>query len=151
MKKLVGVIIIGIMFLSSLAFAGIQAVNFGQPSSQENNVQGNVELPSQVIIDYRLSPAQFNQVLARGFTVATYSYDKSCFECADERGFIERLVLSQEFQGQIILEEIERSGQSGLEVASVFGRKKLDAIEPNSTVEAFCELVVSPPVGCAVR
>lgn len=148
MKKLVGIVVIGIMFLSSLAFAAVQGFDSGSTQQQQ---AAQAELPSQLIIDYRMSSAQFNEVLSRGFTVATYKYDKGCVQCIDERRLIEQLVLSREFQNQIILEEVEQSGPSELEIASYLGRKKIDKIDTNSTLKAFCELVASPPVGCVLR
>ncbi len=149
MKKWIGVALIGIMFLSSIAFAIIQAFPVDQSSQPQE--PGQAELPSQLILDYRMPTAQFNEVMSRGFTVATYKYDRDCIECADERSILEQIVLSQEFQNQIILEEIAQDGPSKLEVASAFGTKTLDKIDVNSTLEIFCELVANPPLGCAVK
>ncbi len=150
MKKWIGILLIGIMFLSSIAFAVVQSLFSGQPPQQEQTNQNQAGLPSQLIIDYRMSPAQFQEAISRGFTVATYKYDKNCIACVDERGFIEQLVLSKDFQNQIILEEIEKNGESELEVASFFGKKKLENIDANSTIKVFCELVANPPLGCVV-
>lgn len=147
MKKWIGLALIGIMFFSSIAFAALQSVT---PTNQLGG-ETFVSLPSQAIIDYKLSPQVYNEALSRGFTVATYSYDKSCVECIDERAQIEQIVLSQEFQNQIILEEIAESGASKLEIASLYGKRTLEKTDANSTISAFCEIVANPPLGCAVR
>jgi len=144
MKKWIGVALIAIMFVSSFAIAGIQS--FSPPQTDAG--RGQVELPSQPIIDYKMSSEQFSEALSRGFTVATYRYDGSCIECADERREIEQVVLSSEFQSQIILEEVQAPGRSSLEVESLFGKKALDTISVNSTLAALCEVATSPPLFC---
>lgn len=153
MKKWISVALIGLMFLSSLAFAGIQSLygGFGGTNSPAAQSQEEAQLPSQAVIDYSLSPPQFNLAISRGVTVATYSYDKNCIECANERQFVESLALSREFQNQIVLEEIQRSGKSSLKIQSFLGSRTLEKIGQNETIKAFCDLVVSPPVGCVLR
>lgn len=151
MKKVIGFAVIGIMFFSTIAFAVVQSFYVGQNPGAHNAAQQDVELPGERIIDYRLSPAQFNFALSSGLTVATYTYDLACAECAEERQFVEQLVLSQDFQDQIILEEVQRSGASRLEVTSAFGSVVLNETDPDGITDAFCQLAVSPPLGCAVR
>lgn len=147
MHKSVGILLIGIMFFSSIAFAFIQAF-YTAPAPAVDQTAAQAQLPSQQIVDYALSGAQVSAAVSRGFTVATYTYDKSCLECANERGLLEQIALSKEFQNQIILQEVEGSGPSSLSMTSSFGQRTLDAIDENSTVAAFCDVVVSPPLGC---
>lgn len=147
MKKWIGVILIGLMFFSSLAFAAIQSVTtVVQPGAD----QQAADIPTQQIIDYRMTPQQFQMALGRGLTVATYKYGKDCVECIDQRGLLEQAVMSQEFNGQIILEEIETTEPTSLVVESFVGRRDVESIDQQSLVNAFCELVAQPPIGCAV-
>lgn len=146
MKKFIGIILIGIMFFSSIAFAAIQALYFA-PQSQQG-AQQQVELPQELVLDYRLSQAQFEDALSRGFTVATYKYDTDCLVCSEEMRLLEDFVLSQEFRGQIILEEVRSDGESELEVASFLGRKNIDEINSDSVKQVFCDLVANPPLSC---
>lgn len=149
MKKIIGLLLIGIMFLSGIAIAGVQTFSGDQASGQQSE---RVEIPAQPIIDYRLSPAQLSEALSRGLTVMTYTYDRNCLECLNERVDIEQIALSKDFQNQIILEEVSRSsGNSTLEISSYFGSKTFDEFDTNSTIDSLCELVALPPLGCAVR
>jgi len=144
---LIGLFMIGTMLFSSLAFAFLSS--FGGPAQGGAvGTQQNEALPTDPIVDYSLSPSQFNQAMALGLTVVTYRYDRECIECADQRALIEQIALSQEFGGQVILEEIEGSGQQHLEVNSNFGGRPIDTIDQESIVGALCELVASPPLGC---
>lgn len=147
MRKWVGLLLIGVMLFSSVAVAGIQGLGIGGTQDQ---TAGQTQLPSQQIIDYRLSQEQFNQAVSTGLTIATYSYDKSCVECAGERGVVEQIALSKDFQNQILLEEIQQAGKSSLQIESLVGKKSLDSIAQNSTLKAFCDIVVSPPLGCTL-
>jgi hypothetical protein len=150
MKKWIGVGLIAIMFLSTIAFAIIQALSFsGVPQAQEQQQQTN-ELPSEPIINYRLSGPQFNEAISRGLTVATYRYDPQCTECSEERAFLEQLVITGGFEGQVILEEIESPGKSNLEIVSYLDRRNMDEISQEQVFRTFCDLVAQPPVSCAV-
>lgn len=151
MKKWIGIVLIGIMFLSSIAIAVIQSVTFGGVAPAQSQQQAQVTLPSEPIIEQRMTSDQFAEAISRGFTVATYKYDRTCVECAEERRLVEQIVLSKDFQGQIILEEVRQPGNSSLDVASAYGEKTVGKIDFNSTIDAFCELAVSPPLGCAAR
>jgi hypothetical protein len=150
MKKWVGLFLIGTMFFSSLAFAFLSGF-----SKQELGDQGaapqNEALPTDPIVDYKLSPVQFEQAMAVGMTVATYRYEKTCIECVDQRAVLERLILSQDFNGQVILEEVESTGPPSLEINSYTGGRLLDSISQESEIQAFCEFVASPPLGCVTR
>jgi hypothetical protein len=148
MKKWTGIFLIFTMFFSSLAFAFLSKVGDTAHIQQAPEPEG---LPSDFIISYRLSPLQFNQAMSTGLTVATYRYEKSCLECANQRAILERLALSQEFSGQVILEEIESSGPASLEVNSFLGGRTIDDINQESVISVFCELVANPPLGCVTR
>ncbi|MBI4894776.1 MAG: hypothetical protein HY833_03505 [Candidatus Aenigmarchaeota archaeon] len=146
MKKWIGLFLIGTMFFSSLAFAFISGFD-----TQTQNIAGapqNEALPTNPIVDYRLSPVQFEQAMSIGLTVVTYRYEKTCLECADQRAFLEQIVTSQDFGGQVILEEVESAGPASLEVNSNFGGRSIDSIDQESAVKALCEFVASPPLGC---
>ena len=138
---------IGLMFFSSIAFAAIQS--FG-PVVQDQTSQQATDIPTQQIIDYRMTPQQFQLALGRGITVATYKYSSDCVECLEQKGLLEQAVLSQEFNGQIILEEVETDEPTSLVVESYLGRRDVEKIDQQSLVNVFCELVAQPPIGCAV-
>lgn len=146
MKKWIGLALIGVMLFSSVAFAGIQSFYSGQPAQATQTTPN--QLPAQQIVDYSLNADQLNLALTSGLTVATYTYDKSCVQCADERRLVEQIIQSKDFQNQIILEEIVGSGASKLAIESYLGKKTLDSITQNATVQTLCDLVVSPPLGC---
>ena len=147
MKKWIGLFLVGTMFFSSLAFGFLSGFdsssNLGAPQAEA--------LPTEPIIDRRLSPVQFEQAMSIGLAVATYRYDKTCIECADQRGLLEQIVMSQDFGGQVILEEIEGAGPASLEINSNFGGRSLEKIDQESMVQAFCEFVASPPLGCVTN
>jgi hypothetical protein len=150
MKKWMGVALIFIMFSSSIAFAVVSSVTTpGQQHSQAPGMQIE-ELPTNPIIDYTLSPSQLNLAISQGLTVVTYKYEKTCIECADQRALLEQAVYSREFQGQIILEEIESSGPPSMEAVSFLGARSVESIDRESVVGALCELASNPPIGCAL-
>lgn len=147
MKKWIGVILIGLMFFSSIAFAAVQA--FYTPVIQTPQQQA-ADIPSEQIIDQRMSPQQFQAAIGRGLTVATYKYSNDCVECIETKGLLEQAVLSKEFNGQIILEEVETDEPSSLVVESFVGRREVQSMDQQSIVDVFCELVAQPPLACAV-
>lgn len=144
MKKVVGIVLIFIMFLSSIAFAAIGYVSGPQ---QQPAVQTEA-LPSQTIIDYRLSPVQLNVAMQSGLTVATYRYPLDCDRCFEERQFLESLVQSDDFQGQIILEEVQEGSESGLDIVSYVGSTSVSNMTSDSMQRGFCEVVVNQPLWC---
>lgn len=148
MKKWAGIFLIFTMLFSSLAFAFLSSV--GQPAQTQQAPQQE-GLPADFVIDYRLSPLQFNQAMSAGLTVATYKYERNCLECANQRALLEGLVFSQEFSGQVILEEVESTGPPSLEVNSFLGGRTVESLDQESLVSAFCELVANPPLGCVVK
>ena len=145
MKKWIGIALIAIMFLSSIAFAIIQAFSLPQQPQQQ---QQTAELPADFILDYKLTQAQYDEALSRGFTVMTYRYDDNCSECFAERNLLEQIVMSKEFSGQIILEEVKESSDVKLEMTSFAGAKSFNNIDQNEITKALCDLVVNPPLGC---
>lgn len=143
MKKWIGVALIGIMFFSTIAFAIIQSFSVPQQPPQQE-----VQLPLDYVIDYKMTQMQFDEAVSRGVTVATYKYESGCAECASERALLEQIVTSPEFQGQIILEEVQESGSPKLEIRSFAGERSFETIGNDQIVAALCELVVNPPLGC---
>ena len=143
MKKWISLAIIGIMFFSSIAYAGIQGLY--QPAATQ---QQQAELPGQLVLVEKMSQAQSDLVISRGLTVATYRYDATCVQCQAELKFLEDLVFSKEFQSQIVLEEVQEKGNSSLEITSFIGTRTLDRIEADTAFRAFCDYVANPPLAC---
>lgn len=144
MKKWIGLAMIGIMFFSLPAYAFFQ----GSFNSQPQSGGEQAELPQDYVIDYSMSQAQFQNAVERGLTVATYRYSGDCAECPAEISLLESIVRSQEFNGQIILEELRDSGSPRLQMVSFAGERSLDSVDQQSVFSALCDLVVSPPLSC---
>jgi hypothetical protein len=144
MKKWIGLAMIGIMFFSVPAYAFFQ----GSFTTQVPETNQQTQLPLDYIIDYKMTQDQYYHAIENGFAVATYRYSLGCAECGAERSLLEQIVMSREFQGQIILEEVQESGSPKLEIASFAGEKSFDKIEKDAVAAALCELVVNPPLGC---
>ena len=144
MKKWIGLVLIGIMFFSSIAFAIIQAAFVPQQPQAPEQVQ----LPVDYVLDNKLTEEQYQEAIGRGLTVMTYRYEDGCAECGAERSLLEQIVLSQEFQGQIILEEVKESSETKLEMVSFTGSKSFSSIDQNEITQALCGIVINPPLGC---
>lgn len=134
-----------VMLLSLFAFPFFLA--FGNQAAVQGGAN-QVTLPTQLVLTERMSPAQFNFAVQRGLTVATYTYDPTCTECQEEIQILEQIVFSQEFQSQIILEEIEGTGPSELEVNSFVGTTTVEEITQEEAAKVFCQMVASPPLEC---
>ena len=160
LKKYAGLIVIGLMFMSTLAFAASQAFFFS--GSDQVQTQGATattgqgapqqgKLPGQAIIDYRLAPADVALAVNRGFMVVTYKSSPDCVECEEHKQMLQQVTVSSEFQSQIILEQVETSGEPELEFVSGLGQLTVEEITPDSILDGFCNLAINPPLSCAVR
>lgn len=150
MKKIaiIGLVLVGIMFFSSVAFAFLQSVYV--PNSDQRQRQ---EIPQNYIVTSELSLHQENFILQNGFTIMKYFYPPACIECGDRIVFLEQLTVGSEFTNQIILEEISRDGPERLEVFSIIGGRTFEGINitVNATIDTLCEVTLNPPVGCTLR
>jgi hypothetical protein len=140
---LAGIILIFLMVGSSFAYGFIQSVS----PTQSN---GNVELPKQSIIDYRLTSDQQRYLLRRGVTIAELEYSLACQPCRDTKAQLESAV--QEFSNQMILSELVVGDSNTLPVVkmeSSYGQRTFSKPTPDDLMSAFCDLLTSPPIRCA--
>lgn len=130
-----------LMLVSTFAFSFLQSIRV--PSS------GKVTLPERNIIDYELTVDQENLALSRGMTIAKFYYYTGCMECNEQLSFLE--YMAKQFPEQIILEEIMTNRTTSLSIESYYGQKNLVNATQEQMFQAFCDVMVKPPVACAVR
>lgn len=136
----VGLFLIGVMVLSTFAYAVIQAVNPGQ----------NVKLPESNIIDYQLDPRLRDALVQNGATLMTFDYNLGCRNCVAQKATLE--FFANEYKNQIFLEELsnESLDVSQIYVISLYGEEKLTDANETQIFSALCKLMVAPPPTCAL-
>jgi len=111
-------------------------------------LQQEIELPKSNIIDYELTPEQESYLLANGKTVIEFTYNLTCVECLDQKALLEGL--TNQFSDQLFLQEI-LAGSSSLTMISRYGQEDLKNITQEAIINALCNLMTNPPVGCIRR
>jgi outer membrane lipoprotein-sorting protein len=146
MKKsaVIGLILIGIMFLSTFAFAAIQSTIFGTQSSQQ------VQLPQSHILTSELTSQQASYLLQQGYTIVVFKYNITCLDCQNVKSFLEQATQSSDFKQQIYLEELAGFPLS-VQMSSARGSQTLTNVTQSAIVDAFCNILIQPPVSCALR
>jgi len=146
---IVGMFLIFLMFGSTIAYGVLQAVFYGPAQTTTTT------LPDTNIVNYRLSQNQENLLLSQGKTLLLYFYNSTCSICIDQKQSLEQLVTSSKFSDQLFLEEIltntNNANIPNLIVASYVGQKAINNITSDQITAVLCDLMVQPPVECALR
>jgi hypothetical protein len=144
-KKTIISLFIGFIMLGSTA-----AYAFMQGFRWENN---NVEVPNTNIINHELTQEQENALAQNGKTILKFYYSMTCDGCLQKKNVLENSVNDDTFSKQLVLEEITSSKPSlpMLVVLSYKGQKVLGNYTNEELIDSLCDLMVQPPVGCAVR
>ena len=139
-----------LMLGSTIAYSFIQAVNFGLSGGSKTN------LPTTNIIDYELTIDQEQLVLNQGKTIVKYSYSSTCVECLSFANQLESL--ANQMNGQIFVERLLQNSvqnQTASPATLTFTSSQNSKIYSNPSssdvVDGLCEVLVNPPVDCAIR
>jgi len=142
-RAIVALVFVFLMGGSTIAYSFLQA--FSPPTA-------SLVLPEKNIINYEIGKKEENYLISRGVTIAKFYYTQVCEECWDQKNFLESFV--KQNSNQILLEEIE-SNETGifpkLILTSFLGRKILENATNEEVLNAFCDLMYSPPAYCAAR
>ena|SRR3990170_5362560 len=130
-----------IMLLSTFAFSFIQSGNTSD--------SGPATLPEDNIIYYELTFDQENLAIGKGFTVAKFYYYTTCIDCGDRLSLLE--YMANNFPSQVMVQEITTNGTTSLSMRSYLGEKNLVNATQEQIFKAFCDLMVKPPITCAVQ
>lgn len=137
-KKVVGLIIVGIMFFSSITVAFFQASFFSSPQT---------ELPKTNIVDYELTQFQEEIILRNGGTIMKYLYNQTCLECPNEIALLE--AFATQFSNQVILEKIQtKENPTFLNIVSALNYTSVKNITEENVFSALCDVLVLPPAAC---
>jgi len=140
--KIIGFILIGIMFVSTFAFSGLQAIFYGSSQQQQTN------LPENRIVDHKLTSQQESTILNYGGTIVAIEYTTSCQACLNQKSYLESLV--QKYN-KIFLEEIVgNSTISKVDVIGLYGQRSLQNATDKEVFSALCEVMYQPPLECVV-
>jgi hypothetical protein len=144
---IIGLFLIFIMFGSTIAYSILQSVRFGETTE--------AELPKENIINYKLIPELKNLLLRQGRTVITYEYNLMCDNCLEQKNFLEQMVSSDQFKRQLFLEEVLSNSTEktmpNIIIFSAYNQRILSNATQDEIIDALCEVVISPPVGCTLR
>lgn len=138
-QKLMALLFIFLMFVSTLAFAIMSA--FQTPEE-------TVTIPNQKIINYELSEEQRKYLLQRGYTLMEYRYFNGCLDCINVRSELQDL--TQNSEDQIFLQEIitTENTTSSLTITSLRGQKILNNPLTGQTQDTICNMLISQPIWC---
>ncbi len=143
-KAVMGLIMIAVMFGSTMTIGIFQSLNFGLTG---NSVE-TAKFPESSIIDYDLSPEVKSLLLQNGITVMRYSYSLSCQECLEAKSFLESIAYS--LPKQLLLVEIVTVSESpDLVVSSFYGEQAVYNTTQQEIFKSLCSLMPDPPITCA--
>jgi hypothetical protein len=131
------------MLGSTIAYSILSAIR--TPQTNET------KLPETNIIDYELTPQQEELLLQNGKVVAKFIYSLTCLECLQQKSYLESF--AKQYSNQIFLQEITNATaqNSILTVNSLRGYEALTNVTQENILDVFCELMLQPPVECALR
>jgi len=137
-NKYISLAMMAIFAFSSIAYSLIQSNRFG-------STQQTVELPENNIINYKLNDNQRYLAIQKGYTIILLEYNDTLDPV---KGTLESY--ASKLKNQIILEEIQ-SNRTYVDFQSMRG--ELDLLDPsvNQTVDVLCEILLNPPMECALR
>lgn len=140
-KRFLAIFFAILMLFSTFAYSFLQSI---RPVREE------VELPKENIINYELSVEQESLALRNGKTIATFYYYAGCLECSQELSFLESM--ARQFPDQIILEEIlGQENIKSLSITSLNGQESFTNATQDQIFDAFCDIMIRPPIVCATR
>lgn len=144
-SMLAGIFLIVITVGSTLAYAVLQTIR------QQNTVTEEVTLPSERIIDYKLSDEQKRLAIRNGITVLNFEYSPTDTNQQMDKALVESA--ANEFSGQVILEEISNAQmtESRLILESFYGKQVLRAPTKEDLFNSLCDILTDPPVVCATK
>jgi hypothetical protein len=141
-SKIVGIFFIILMLIPAYSF--ISGIRTAQPPSEAT-------LPGTNIIDYELTAQQEDLLLQNGKVVAKFTYSINCLECLQQKSYLESF--ARQYSNQIFLVEISNATvhTSALHANSLRGYETLANVTQENILDVFCELMLQPPVDCALR
>ena len=143
----IGLGLIAIMFMSTIAFSLLQSLNYASPSPNQKT-----ELPTTNVIDYKLSAGQEDLLLRRGFTIIEYRYSLSCEYCQQQKQFLVQLTTQSQLSNQLFLQTL--AGNSDLPtvtLTSYYNQEELTNATSEAIMQALCDVVVDKPLECTLQ
>jgi hypothetical protein len=129
------------MVASTFAYTAVQTFT--------NQKSGQVKLPDKNVIDYELDSEQENLALTSGLTLAKIYYYSGCVDCNTKMSFLE--YIASQYPDQIIVEEVMTNRTTSLSIKSYYGQKNFVNATQDQMFKAFCDVMVQPPITCAVK
>ncbi|MDI6798863.1 MAG: hypothetical protein QMD12_02610 [Candidatus Aenigmarchaeota archaeon] len=145
-KTVIALVFIFLMVGSTIAYSILKSLGLTGQTGYA------VKLPEKNIIDYELDIETEKFLLDRGVTIVKLYYVQACPECLRQKSFLESF--ANQYSNQIILEEIlsnKTTSIPNLIISSYRGQRILENATDEEMIDAFCDLMLKPPVGCAVR
>ena len=139
-KKVIGLILVLLMFTSSIAFSFLQRFFFAP----------RIKLPKTRIFSNASLEEELG-VLRSGHTLIRFSFNENCEGCLEMKNFLENLTYSPGFE-EIYLEEVynQTLTQPKILIASIYGWNETQTTNQTFVFELLCNLMINPPLECAL-
>lgn len=134
----IGLLLVGIMLISTFAYAGLQSFRRTAP-------------PQSNVIDYELDSGLRNALIQQGATIIKFEYNENCEGCVEQKFYLEQI--AEEFKEQVFLEEIVNTSIDipKIMIASIYGNATYTNATQDDIFNGLCELMTYPPVACVAR
>ena len=148
MKKrtsvVIGIFFIFLMFGSTIAYTLLSAFRTEEKKDE-------VELPKTSIVYEELEETVENLAVANGKTIIKLYYNVLCEGCQDQKTYLE--YVTNQNSGKIILEELTDNNANApkVNIRSQKGSDELVNATSDAVYDSLCNLIVYPPVDCALR
>lgn len=140
----VGIFLIGLMFLSTFAFAALQTIY--TPS------QPNIELPNTNVINYQLGRDQQNLLISQGKTLITYRYDSACVSCLQQKQFLEQLATNSKVSNDLFVQILESNiDPPTVGLVSYSAQIQLTNATNEELFSGLCQVLIKRPLECALQ
>ena len=111
----------------------------------KNNDQ--IQIPTQRVLNYKLSEIQRRTLLSRGFTLVEYEYPDTCFDCEFQKSIMESWTIQSD--NQIFLQVTQTTeSDTTVDIASFKGSDSLTNPEDDEIKDILCDLIAQRPHWC---
>ncbi|OGI15141.1 hypothetical protein A3K63_03345 [Candidatus Micrarchaeota archaeon RBG_16_49_10] len=105
------------------------------------------EIPTQKVLNYKLSELQRKTLLPKGYTLVEYDYPQACYDCERQKGLLEGWVAQSD--NQIYLQEGFTTGDKAtVTMASYKGTDSLTGPTDDEIRGSLCDLLAQRALWC---
>ena len=142
--RYVGLLLIGIMFLSSFGFAVINSV-YNPDSQPTPTANGDNQIQVSRTVSREFTSQEQSYILRNGAVIIEFSKSPDCQNCAEDKNIIDGLAKKY----NIFLSETASNATS----INLIGKqtKQFSDITEKTLLNAYCEVAFSRPKECVLK